>query len=106
MAALQKQIDQATKRIEALTADQSTWVDQAKEARSNAKQAVNRAKQLAAEAAELDRLEGDDATKVFSVLLLAYRKAIVAKLRGLVGLNESLKQQELQFKATCKVASL
>ena len=41
---------------------------------------------------------------VFLMISTSHRcKAVLAKLRGLVSLNESLRLQEQQFKATCKV---
>ena len=50
------------------------------------------AKRIDAEMAKLDELEGDEANK-----------PIIAELRRLINLNDSLKQQEAGFKASCQV---
>jgi len=51
-----------------------------------------RSQRLDAEFAKLDALEGDEENQV-----------VLTKLRGLITLNENLKQQEQQFRAGCKV---
>lgn len=91
LAGLQKQIEQASKKIETLEAEHAAAATTHRETVQAAKKVAAKTRELKAMQEELDRLEGDEGNKV-----------ILAKLRGLVSLNESLKQQEQQFKATCK----
>eukprot|EP00051_Salpingoeca_urceolata_P018063 m.251557 g.251557 ORF g.251557 m.251557 type:complete len:624 (-) comp19111_c3_seq4:97-1968(-) len=91
MASLQKQIEQARKKSEALTAEHESLSQQFAEAQEELNKALTYSRRIDKEMAKLDALEGDESNQV-----------VLAKLRGLVALNESLKQQEAKFKATCK----
>ncbi len=60
-------------------------------AQSEATRAVTYAARIAREAAKLDALEADEGNRV-----------ALTTLRGLITMNEALKQQEQQFKETCR----
>ncbi|XP_051786711.1 coiled-coil domain-containing protein 93 isoform X1 [Erpetoichthys calabaricus] len=90
MASLNKQILQKTKQLEELQAKKFEIQTGYEEAKSKLAEAVNFAEQLNKDLAALEELESQADS------------SILLKLRSLVAMNESLKNQEHEFRTHCR----